>query len=195
MDGYASRVVVGHADWSVKHFRFRGGEIWVVYDWDSLRLDRETMILGTAAATFPGTWNLHVPSRAPSPEEMRAFVEEYEAARDEPFSGQERVGDLCSGGLRDGLLRPLRARSGHSRRGSCRQFPRSAATSRQGVYRGLKTHWLLLYEVLQHRPQLVLALVAIDELVEVNLPLFFAPVGQISVSCLRQPGYGFGVVF
>ena len=37
MNGFHGRVVVGHADWSVKHFRFAGGEVRVVYDWDSLR--------------------------------------------------------------------------------------------------------------------------------------------------------------
>lgn len=86
----ADRLVVGHADWSVKHFRFEEGKIRVVYDWDSLRLDKEVIIVGTAAATFPATWYLEVSSRAPSPDEMRSFVEEYEAARGEPFSGKER---------------------------------------------------------------------------------------------------------
>ncbi len=47
----------------------------------SLRVDKEAVIVGTAAVTFSTTWYLEVP-RAPPPEEMRSFVEEYEAARD-----------------------------------------------------------------------------------------------------------------
>jgi hypothetical protein len=90
MDGFHGRVVVGHADWSVKHFRFAGGKITVVYDWDSLRLDKEAIIVGTAAATFPATWSLEVASRAPSPEELWSFLEEYEAARGHPLSSEER---------------------------------------------------------------------------------------------------------
>ncbi len=84
------RVVVGHADWSAKHFRFEDGGIRVVFDWDSLRLDKEPLIVGTAVATFPATWYLEVRSRAPSPDEMRAFIEEYEAARGTSFSRRER---------------------------------------------------------------------------------------------------------
>jgi hypothetical protein len=91
VDGFNDRVVVGHADWSVKHFRFEAGRICAVFDWDSLRLDKETTIVGTAAATFPATWYIRVSSRAPSPDEMRLFIEEYEEARGEPFTAQERV--------------------------------------------------------------------------------------------------------
>ena len=90
MDGFRGKVVVGHADWSVKHFRFAGGEIRVVYDWDSLRLDKEAIIVGTAAATFPATWHLEVTSRAPSPNEMRSFIGEYAEACRRSFSEEER---------------------------------------------------------------------------------------------------------
>ena len=33
-----AELVVGHHDWSGKHFRFADGRVTVVYDWDSLRL-------------------------------------------------------------------------------------------------------------------------------------------------------------
>ncbi len=89
MDGFEGRVVVGHADWSVKHFRFKDGVIRVVYDWDSLRLDKKAVIVGTAATTFPATWYIKASSRAPSPKEMLSFVREYEEARGEPFSEEE----------------------------------------------------------------------------------------------------------
>ncbi|MGH3146582.1 MAG: hypothetical protein ACRDTR_12355 [Rubrobacter sp.] len=90
VDASTGPVVVGHGDWSVKHFRFENGEVSVVYDWDSLRLAREAIIVGSAAATFPATWYLPVASLAPRPEEMRLFLEEYQAARGPSFSSAER---------------------------------------------------------------------------------------------------------
>ena len=49
-------IVIGHTDWSVKHFRFQNGKVCVIYDWDSLALDRETVIVGEAARGFTMTW-------------------------------------------------------------------------------------------------------------------------------------------
>ena len=73
------------------------------------------------------------------------------------------------------------------------------------VMRGLSASWddpgsgevpraSLLREVLQHRPQLVLALVAGDELCKVSSPLLLASGGQMGVPRLRQPVYGLVVV-
>ena len=90
LDNSPGRMVVGHADWSVKHFRFEGGKVSVIYDWDSLRLDRETNLVGHAATHFPYTEYFDVPRRA-SPEEARCFVEGYESARGAPFSEEERA--------------------------------------------------------------------------------------------------------
>lgn len=74
-------LVVGHHDWSGKHVRFAGDRVSVVYDWDSLRLGAEAVIVGNAAMTF--TTNFDVPgvTLAPTPDEVRAFVDEYSAAR------------------------------------------------------------------------------------------------------------------
>lgn len=80
--------VIGHTDWSVKHFRFLDDEVRVIYDWDSLRLVREADLVGGAAATFTYTEHLDVP-RWPSGEEARAFAREYEAARGAPFTAAE----------------------------------------------------------------------------------------------------------
>jgi hypothetical protein len=90
LDNPPGRMVVGHADWSAKHLRFRDGEVCIVYDWDSLRLDKETSLVGHTSAHFPYTEYFEVPRRA-SPEEARAFVEEYEMARGAPFSERERA--------------------------------------------------------------------------------------------------------
>ena len=78
--------VVGHSDWSVKHFRFVDGGIRVIYDWDSLTLERESFLVGTAAAHFtaaPPEW------APPTWEEATAFVDEYEAARGRAFTTTE----------------------------------------------------------------------------------------------------------
>lgn len=82
--------LVGHSDWSAKHMRFEGDEIAVVYDWDSLDLSTESRLVGTAAATFTANFELDVPY-APSPDEARAFVDEYSAARALPLSRAERL--------------------------------------------------------------------------------------------------------
>jgi hypothetical protein len=82
--------VIGHTDWSVKHFRFIDGQISVIYDWDSLALDKEPVIVGSAARGFTMTWHLDVPV-APTLDEARAFVAEYEAARGKSFTKAERA--------------------------------------------------------------------------------------------------------
>jgi Phosphotransferase enzyme family len=87
-DGFDGEVVVGHTDWSVDQMRFQGGEVSVVYDGDSLRLEKEIMVVGHGASHFSATWHLDVPN-PPSLEETWLFVEDYEAARGRPFSEQE----------------------------------------------------------------------------------------------------------
>ncbi len=81
--------VLGHVDWSVKHFRFRDGEVTAIYDWDSLAVDCEPVIVGEAARGFTFTWRIPV-RLAPSLDESRAFVSEYETARGTPFTPAER---------------------------------------------------------------------------------------------------------
>lgn len=97
IDEFASRArslpvgdpVVGHGDWSVKHFRFVGDEVSAVYDWDSLVYADEPRIVGQAAATYTATWYLPVTVLA-TPDEARAFVAEYEEARGRGFTPTER---------------------------------------------------------------------------------------------------------
>ncbi|TMF52461.1 MAG: hypothetical protein E6I32_00610 [Chloroflexi bacterium] len=80
--------VIGHTDWSVKHFRFVDGKASVIYDWDSLALEKEPVIVGDAARGFTMTWHLDVPL-APTPDEARAFIAEYEAVRGSAFTKAE----------------------------------------------------------------------------------------------------------
>jgi hypothetical protein len=83
-----SRTVIGHHDWSAKNMRMGPSEIAVVYDWDAVFLDRETFIVGSAAAHFPVTWELDVPE-TPAIGDVVAFVREYEQARGTAFTPTE----------------------------------------------------------------------------------------------------------
>lgn len=89
VDNFDSRFVVGHTDWSADQVRIAKGEISAVYDWDSLRPEKEVVVVGIAAANFTATWSLGVPN-PPTPEETRLFVEDYETARRKRFSIAER---------------------------------------------------------------------------------------------------------
>jgi Ser/Thr protein kinase RdoA (MazF antagonist) len=89
VDGFRAEVVVGHADWSADQIRLHDGEVSAVYDWDSLRLDKEIVFVGIAGSNFTATWRFGAPN-PPSPEETGLFVSEYEAARGTPFTTEER---------------------------------------------------------------------------------------------------------
>jgi hypothetical protein len=78
---HAGPAVVGHSDWSAKHFGWDEDRLAVVHDWpDSLVFDAEETIVGQASLVFPATWDVPVASYVASPDESEAFVEEYEAA-------------------------------------------------------------------------------------------------------------------
>lgn len=89
VDEFRGPVVIGHADWSVDQMRFEGNEVGAVYDWDSLRFDKEVVFVGIAASNFAATWHKEPPN-PPTPEEAKLFVADFEAARTEPFSEGER---------------------------------------------------------------------------------------------------------
>jgi hypothetical protein len=83
--------VIGHCDWSARNMRFGcGGEVSVVYDWDSLAIDPEAAFVGKSAIAFPMTW-YGEPKPYPSPEAAAAFVRDYEMARGRRFGVGERV--------------------------------------------------------------------------------------------------------
>jgi hypothetical protein len=81
--------VVGHADWRVEHMRFQRGAITAVYDWDSVRIDREPALVGAAAYAFTANWSRDDLVYLPTLEEALAFVAEYEEARGARFSAAE----------------------------------------------------------------------------------------------------------
>ncbi len=88
VDDFDGWIIVGHTDWSVDQVRLESGKVSVVYDWDSLRPEKEVVVVGIAASNFTATWGLGVPN-LPTPEETQLFVKDYETARGEKFSGAE----------------------------------------------------------------------------------------------------------
>jgi hypothetical protein len=100
LESGAGHPVMGHSDWSVKDFRFEGDRITAIYDWQSLCIEREPVLVGLAAKTFTMTWRLPVPW-APTLQETQAFVREYGRARGSPFTEAERatVGAAAALGL------------------------------------------------------------------------------------------------
>ena len=88
----AGDLQVGHSDWSAKHFRFVDGSVRIVYDWDSLSVESEEQLVGTAAGTFTANPVLHDGAyMPPAPDEVRAFVDEYSAARRSALTGAQRL--------------------------------------------------------------------------------------------------------
>jgi Phosphotransferase enzyme family len=86
------REVVGHSDWSVKHLRF-DHELrpTALYDWDSVTVDSEPLLVGTAAGSFTYTEELPYEIAVwPATAESVAFLDEYEAERPGPFTFDER---------------------------------------------------------------------------------------------------------
>jgi hypothetical protein len=90
LDMASGERVVGHFDWRVENLAFKGRRIVAIYDWDSLGLAPEPVVVGTAAAQFSADWTAGASDPLPSVEEMRSFVEHYERARLTPFSAGER---------------------------------------------------------------------------------------------------------
>jgi hypothetical protein len=79
--GY-DRAVIGHCDWYTENLRWRGNQLLVAYDWDSLIADSEPVIAGLAAAIylFPAL---------PTVTETGDFLAAYAAARGRPFGPGE----------------------------------------------------------------------------------------------------------
>ena len=81
--------VLGHTDWRVEHLRFRDHAIVATYDWDSLGFLPETALVGGSAHGFTADWSRDV-RRIPTPDDIRAYVADYEASRGRTFSRRER---------------------------------------------------------------------------------------------------------
>lgn len=88
----SGEVVIGHFDWRVEHARFdTSGRVVATYDWDSLHAELEPVLVGANAHAFTADWQREDLVRAPSLDEILAFFDDYECARGEPFSPEERT--------------------------------------------------------------------------------------------------------
>src|SRR5262245_35310508 len=82
--------VIGHGDWRAEHVRFIGDKPVAAFDWDSLCCQLEPELLGTVAHGFCADWSRSDRRQAPTMEEARSFVGDYETARGSAFSASER---------------------------------------------------------------------------------------------------------
>ena len=81
--------VVGHSDWRAEHVRVESGRLSAVYDWDSLSIAREPIIVGQAAHAFTMDWESTERRQLPTLAEALEFIADYQAARGAPFSRAE----------------------------------------------------------------------------------------------------------
>ncbi len=82
--------VIGHSDWSAQNVRFRREAVAAVYDWDSVALEQEPILVGSAAHAFSADWTVPRRRQLPNVRESLAFVADYEATRGASFDDAER---------------------------------------------------------------------------------------------------------
>ena len=82
--------LVGHFDWRVQNLAFAHGKITGIYDWDSLAIAPEAVIVGNAAAIFSADWSSDDTDPLPTLAQMKGFVTDYEQAAQRPFDDFER---------------------------------------------------------------------------------------------------------
>jgi hypothetical protein len=111
--------VIGHGDWRAEHVRFVASTPIVAFDWDSLCCEREPALIGAAAHGFCADWSDGSNRQAPTLDEARAFVRDYERARGKTFSAEERR--LCGACL--AYASAYTARCGHAGNGDEREMP------------------------------------------------------------------------
>jgi hypothetical protein len=89
--GSTGECVVGHADWRAQNMRFVAGQITAVYDWDSVAVEHESVLVGSVAHGFTSNWAEPPPGRQfPTCAEAEAFIADYEHARSAAFTSDER---------------------------------------------------------------------------------------------------------
>jgi aminoglycoside phosphotransferase (APT) family kinase protein len=84
-----AQAVIGHSDFRAEHLRFADGRVSAVYDWDSLGVGPEPVVVGNAAHAFTADWSRRG-WQLPTLTESFAFISDYEAARGTPFGREER---------------------------------------------------------------------------------------------------------
>lgn len=85
----AAPEVIGHSDWVCQNVLFAEGEVAVAYDWDSLIGSSEAVLAGFAAGAY--TQGSAGGTAAPAPEEVAAFLTDFDDARGHPFTSGQQV--------------------------------------------------------------------------------------------------------
>jgi hypothetical protein len=80
---------IGHSDWVCQNLRFTQDRVSAAYDWDSLLAEAEPVLVGVVAGAY--TEGSRAGADAPTPEEVVAFLVDYEAQRLAPFSQNDQV--------------------------------------------------------------------------------------------------------
>jgi hypothetical protein len=88
-----SPLVVGHADWYTGNLRWRGDDLYAVWDWDSVIAASEPAIAGLAAAVYPANGA----GTEATVEESEAFLDAYQDVRG-PF-GNGELAEAWAAGL------------------------------------------------------------------------------------------------
>lgn len=69
--------------------RFAGEDLSAVYDWDSLRIVREPVLVGSVAHAFTANWQVRDRPQFPTLEEALGFISDYKQARAIEFAPEE----------------------------------------------------------------------------------------------------------
>jgi hypothetical protein len=81
--------VIGHSDWVCQNLRFAHGEVVASYDWDSLIGQSEAVLAGFSGGSY--TEGSTAGGNAPSPEEVAAFLVDYDGSLERRFTGEQQV--------------------------------------------------------------------------------------------------------
>jgi hypothetical protein len=79
---------VAHVDWNCENIRFEDHRVSASYDWDSLAAAPEPVLVGVSAGAF--TAGGAAGPDAPTPQDVKAFLQDYELARGQDFTAAER---------------------------------------------------------------------------------------------------------
>ncbi len=89
--------IIGHADWEAQDLRFEDDHLAMSYDWDSLVVDRESVIVGMASAVFPARPESRL-GDVPTAAGQAAFLVEYQDAAGQVFGPQQRIEAAAAAG-------------------------------------------------------------------------------------------------
>lgn len=87
----SSTAVVGHLDWRVENFGFAAGSVVAIYDWDSVGLVPEPVLVGLTSVQHPIDWRRGEADPLPTLDALDGFVADYESVRGAPFDAAERL--------------------------------------------------------------------------------------------------------